>query len=189
MDRIVQIDWAKDYIQYLDLRKKGLKKQANKALQNFITVFQSQDKKSRRHFIDVVHSIAFLEKEYSIYLPYNLSEDILKKEIYSWFEEEPENSIPYKWSYELDLVKKSLELNSLDQEALLLFGEMLINKVSMNQHEITSGFSYDGERATDLGLLQFYKPLLKNIKDEDKKQQFTRLIGELESCALKAGGS
>jgi hypothetical protein len=183
MNPLEQFKWANNYLQYLKLKEKGLKKEAKISLQHFIKDFHLQDKSVKRQFIDIVNRLAYSTNNYNRYLPYNLSESIFKKEIEEWIQDEPENPIPYKWSYNFELVKQSLELDPFDQETLFLFGQRLVNKIGMNQHEISSGFSYQGNPAIDLTLIKFYKPFLKNIKDEQKRVNLTKELTDLENCA------
>ena len=66
MSILEQFSWANNYIQYLELRKRGLKKQANTSLQSFIKDFQLQDKPNRRRFFDVVNRTAYLTNDFNL---------------------------------------------------------------------------------------------------------------------------
>lgn len=117
-DTLEQLDWILNYNQYIELVKKGLRKQAQTTSQIFIRDFQQQSKIQRRRFIDILCKRVYETGDYSLYLPYHLSEEICKNAIPDWIKDEPHNSIPYKWSGELELMKKSLAINSFDQETL-----------------------------------------------------------------------
>src|SRR6266487_6871053 len=99
-NELEQFGWCNQYIQYLQLRKSGLKKKAQDSLGEFFNDFQLQSKQIRREFIDFIHKKAFSTKDYSTYLPNNLNEDIFKPEIENWIKEEPDNPVPYKWTYD-----------------------------------------------------------------------------------------
>jgi len=188
MNELKEFIWAEKYVKYLELKIQGLKKQANVLLQDFIKDFQLQDKLSRRQFMDAVFKLAYTTDEISLYLPYNLWDEIFTKEISSWIQDDPVNATPYKWSNNFELIKKSLEINPYDQETLYLFGKNLINKIGMNQHEIAAGFSYQGDPFADLQLIKFYKPLLINIEDGSKRKSIEAELNELEYCALQHMG-
>lgn len=186
MGIVEQFTWASQYAKYIEMRSSGLKKQAQSSLQNFITNFKLQSKDERRQFINSVYEIASSTNEYSLYLPNNLSEDIFKEEIYNWIKDEPNNTVPYRWSRDFELMKRAIEINPFDQETILLFGRMLINKISMNQHEIKAGFGYIGSPSDDLKLIIFFKPVINNINNELQRELFTDQINELEHSALKS---
>jgi hypothetical protein len=172
------------YIEYLDLRNKGLKKQGQTLLKDFLKDFELQDKTSRRYFINNIYTLAFLSNDYNTYLPVNLVEQVLKPEINDWIKDEPDNPIPYKWSYDFNLIKKSLELNPFDQITLDLFGKMLINKISMNQHGLSSGHPYDGNPNEDINLINFYEQFADYIQSIENRENVKHILMELKGCAV-----
>lgn len=54
----------------------------------------------------------------------------------------------------------------------------------MNQHEISLGFSYQGDPIEDIQLISFFKRFINNILDEKKRLFFQRELDDLEGCAL-----
>jgi len=150
-------------------------------LRNFVC----KQKESRRLFIDAVYKVSDLSDDSSLYLPYNLWDGVFLKEIEDWIKDEPYNPIPYKWSGDFQLMKKSLELDPTDQQGLARFGANLVSKINMNQHEIHAGFGYSGDPVSDIQDIQFFKPFLKNIENPELRRSFTVELEELESCALQ----
>ena len=185
INELMFLSWCSKYYHYIHLRKLGLKKNAQKTLVSFFDDFNIQDKLTRREFIDSIHTIAFYSKEYSLYLPYNLVNEVMKPEIYKWMEEEPMDPIPLKWSYDIDLVKRSIVLDPSDQIALALYGGMIIGGIEMNQHEIDHGFMYDGDPTKDIELIDFYLGYINNIKDPKIKEDYTQRLTGLKECANK----
>lgn len=179
------IKWAQLYIQYVGLRNRGLKKQSMIALVEFIKDFTLQSKEQKRSFLDEVYHETFRSKEYSTYLPQNLVEQVFKPEIKNWIDEEPHNVIPYRWSYDLQNLKKAVEISPTDQISLVLFGEKLIGRVSMNQHEIQHGYGYDGDPQADLELISFFENKASNISDISKRNELMQQLTELRNVALK----
>jgi hypothetical protein len=182
LNKLKEFGWCDKYIQYLELRKKGLKKQAHMILEEFFNDFQNQKISVRRAFIDFVMTAAFLTKDYNKYLPFNLN-GLFKSEIQSWIKEEPDNSIPLRWSYDFDLIKKSLDINPYNQITLDLFGQMLVARVSMNQHELSAGYQYGANPKVDLNTIEYYESVLENIQDLDKKEKSKQIIKELKETA------
>lgn len=184
IDKLKTRQENKKYLDYLDLRKKGLKKQAQKVLIDFFKDFELQDKTVRRDFINDVYTLAFLSNDYSTYLPYNLVEQVLKPEIYRWIEDEPDNPVPYKWTYDFNLLQKSLQLNPIDQIALTLFANKLIGRISMNQHELSAGYPYNGNPKDDIYLIDAFEELINNIQNPEERNKIKMILSDLKTSAL-----
>jgi len=181
-NRIEQLNWCSKYIEYVSLRKQGLKKQAKYSLLEFIEDYKKQSKTSQRQFIDIVNSLVYETKDYD-FMPHNLYNDILLPDIELWIREEPSNPVPYKWSYNLEMLTKALELDPFDQITLSLYGNMLIGKISMNQHEISVGYPYDGNPGEDYEKIDSYQRYLQNINDSDTKKLIEDKLIDLKQCA------
>lgn len=177
--------WANEYIQYLDFRDKGLRKASFKALEQFISAFNKEDKKPRRFFIDFIYRIGLEAGDYNKYLPVNLY-NIFKVELSVWMKEEPENPIPYRWSSDLSLIKKAVELNPSDQLTLDIFFSRLIKGIEMNQHEVEFGFRYDGDPMQDLQLIIDGESYIAYLEDAKKKEEIKKSLLVLKDVATKA---
>ncbi len=177
--------WANRYKEYLSLREKGLKKLAQAVLEKFILDFYTQNKLAQRDFIDCIFQIGHEANDYTHYIPYNLSYQIIAPELKNWREEEPHNPIPYRWSSDFDLLKKSVELDPFNQISLDLFFTRLNNKISLNQHEVEFGFRYDGNPEEDYNLISYYEKYVDNIENQEKKKRFKQALIELKEVALK----
>ena len=183
IDNISEFEGGNKYSQYIELRKKGLKKQAQIMLNDFLVDLNIQDVATRRDFLNQIYTAAFISDDYNLYLPFNLNE-VLKPEIHKWIIDEPNNPIPYRWSYDLNLMKKSLQLDPYDEITLDLFSKMLIAKVSMNQHEVASGFSYNGDPNQDLYLIDFYEKYTDNIQNFERRDDVKQALIHLKECAI-----
>lgn len=179
-----KFSWAGNYLEYTNLRKKGLKKQSQAYLTEFIEVFKKQNVSERRNFVDSVYSIAYLTSDYSTFLPMNLYKEAIQPEIETWIKEEPDNPIPNKWSYDLNNNKKAILLNPNDQIAIENFANKIINKISLNQHEVTMGLPYDGNPQEDISLIEFAEGVLPNYQNDGKKESFTESLRNLKVTAL-----
>lgn len=177
--------WAFRYRTYLKLRKKGLRKAAFAELEKFILSFKMQDKASRWNYIDIINQLAHETNDYNLYLPWNLDKKILEPELNEWIKMEPNNPIPYKWSLDFSLLKKSLELNPFDQQTLDIYYTQLINKIRLNQHEIEFGFGYSGDPKEDLDLIDSSEQYIANISDDKKREKIRRDMQMLSISALK----
>jgi hypothetical protein len=54
----------------------------------------------------------------------------------------------------------------------------------MNQHEINSGFSYDGNASDDISLIIFFEQFIANIQNIEKREIIRVVLAELKNCAL-----
>lgn len=175
--------WTADYLNYINYRQSGLKDKAKQALSNFIGLFPNQKEAEKRGVLNVVFHMAFLSDDYTLYLPFNLYNSYLVPCINKWIVEEPENYIPFMWSSDFENNKKAITLNASDQISLLNFATKLINKVGMNQHEISSGYPYDGDPIRDIKDIEFFEPYIDNIKDNKEKERIKDCIQDLKHTA------
>lgn len=187
LKEIEALKWADKYLDYVQLRNKGLKKKAQIKLGEFFADFILQNKSSRREFIDLINKVAFTTNDYSAYLPFNMHRDLLLPEIIDWIKDEPLNPIPYKWSSKWEDNKKSLELNPQDQIAIEKFANYVIGKISMNQHELPHGYPYDGNADGDASLIDFFEKFALNITDVEKQKKILNTLAELKQCAIRYG--
>jgi len=185
LKEIEALNWANKYLDYIELRKKGLKKKSQIKLGEFFTDISLQDKKSRRKFIDLICKAAFITDDYSVYLPNNMYQEYCLPEINDWIKDEPHNPLPYKWSSDWENNKKSLELNPQDQIAIEKFANRLIGRISMNQHEIAHGYPYDGTTNEDISLIDFFEKFVMNITNAEKQNNIIKTLAELKQCAIE----
>lgn len=183
-EKIEEISWAGTYIRYLDLYKRGIKKKAKSLLIPFINEFNGHNKNDRRLFIDLICKAAFFTNKYSLFLPVNLYREVVLPEVNEWLKEDPDNVIPNRWSDDLEKNKKAIEVDPSDQIALEIVADKIIGMISMNQHEINSGYPYDGNPEEDILLIESYERFLNNIQDNEKRNKTKIILEELKSCAL-----
>lgn len=181
---IEKFKWANNYFDYLEFKSKGLRRKALDFLSHFLIDFKNQSKEKRRQFIDDLNLIAFQKKDFDKYIPYNMYR-IFLEEIESWKIEEPDNSLAFRWTRNhVDLIK-SIGLNATDQVTLHLLCNSIVNKVSMNQHELNAGFGYQGNPREDLELIAFLKEHIGGLEDQQKKVELQKTIKDLEESAMK----
>lgn len=178
------LNWCTSYVKYIQLKLKGLRKEANIVLDQFFLDFALQPKESRRVFINRVNEIVYNHNEYNLYLPVNLYSKVLLPEIERWIRDEPNNPIPLIWTRDLTNLRKAIVIDPDNQIGLNLFAEIIINKISMNQHELTSGFSYSGSPNQDIELIDFFLNKVNKINDENKRNNLIKKLNNLKRCAI-----
>jgi hypothetical protein len=184
-DLLVDFSWIEQYCNFLELREKGLNKKARESMVQFIQDFKLQSKEERRRFIDRLLSIVYTEKDNKLFLPQDLYLEVIKPGIRSWKEDEPWNSIPFRWSDNLPDLRMAVQLNPKDQIALFNFLSRSISFILMNQHEIDNGYEYDGSPQADMLLLEELQQLLPLIENVVDKEQFQSQITQLNDCARR----
>jgi len=177
--------WVNRYKEYLSLREKGLKKAAQTEIEKFILDFYRQNKSDRRNFIDLIYRIGKEANDYTLYVPYNLSNQVIALELEDWRKDEPQNPIPFRWSLDFHLLQKSIEIDPVDQTTLELFFTLLCNRISMNQHEIEFGYPYDGNADDDYALINKYEGYVENISDLHKREKIKESLAEIKKVALQ----
>jgi hypothetical protein len=177
--------WASDYLLYLSDRQLGLKAKSKLSLTNFLDTFETRTDEEKRYFVDQIFIIAFLTNEYNLYLPHNLYTNYFIPTLNKWIMDDPNNFIPYRWAPDFDLNKKAVILNPHDQISILNFSNLLINKISMNQHEISAGFMYDGNASQDIELIEFLESKIEKIEDAIKRKEIRDILLSLKSIAIE----
>lgn len=175
-------NWTDNYLSYLDFRSKGSRQKALEVLELFISVFKTQNSHVRREFIDQINLKAFQEKDFQKYIPHNLYRVFLQ-EIEQWKIEEPRNPIALRWSRDISDLELAVSLDPSNQVTLQLLFKGVINKVSMNQHELNGGFGYLGDPAEDARLIKFLKIQLDCIEDKELKLRIKPIVDDLETKA------
>jgi hypothetical protein len=175
--------WASDYLLYLNYRRLGLKTKSKLALANFVDIFETRTDEEKRAFLDNVFIISFLTSNYNLYLPHNLYTNYFIPTLDKWIMDDPNNFIPYRWVPDFELNKKGVVLNPHDQISILNFSNLLINKISMNQHEIIAGFMYHGNPSKDFELIEFIEPFIGNIEDAVKQKEIRTILLDLKNIA------
>ena len=86
----------------------------------------------------------------------------------------------------METIKKAVELNPADQIALEILAKRIISKISMNQHEINSGYAYNGNPKEDISLIDFFENYVNKIIKEERRTEIIKTLSELKKCAEKA---
>jgi len=182
-DTLKQFTWANEYQNYLEPRNKGIKKKAQESLRVFLDDFIAQPKVVRRNFMHCVYETAFQSQSYNSYIPNDLSK-LFESEIKDWINDEPKNPNAYKWTFEFEPLKIAIELSPFDQAIIFLLVNLVINEVSLNQHEIPE-YSYDGNPLEDLGKIELAISYVDHIEDERMRFMFRAQLTSLKECAMK----
>jgi hypothetical protein len=177
--------WLEQYCKYLTLRDKGLNSDAREAIHVFIKAFQLQSTEEQRRFIDKLFIVVFKNKDNKNYLPHDLYQEIVKPGLSKWQQDEPWNSIPFRWSDRMADLKYAVQLNRTDQIALDNYFSRSISAIQMNQHETDHGYGYHGNPQTDILLLEELKQLIPLITADPIREQLQQQILQLTECARR----
>lgn len=179
-------NWCSSYNQYIENRKKGLRAEAFKFLDQFFIDYLNQNKQSRREFVVKVNEIADFYCKYSLYLPFNLYKKIIEPEIQDWIKEEPMNPIPLIWTRDIKFLLQALIIEPNNQMALNKVANAIINKISFNQHEMEAGFGYIGNPSEDIELIDSFLNFINNIVDIEKKDSYLKELEILKMDAIQS---
>jgi hypothetical protein len=185
-EEIRSFAWAKSYHDYLTLREKGLKSDSKIWVEKIILEIEDQDDLNKRRFVNCIFETAFLRDHYSAYIPFNLYHGIFIPVINNWIKDEPENSLPRRWSNDLENIKVAIQISPNDQIGLEIFATKVIAKISMNQHEISAGFAYDGNPIEDISLIEFCIKFVDYVDNTEKREYYQTTLSDLKQCALVA---
>jgi hypothetical protein len=166
------------------LRKKGLKKQSKLSLAEFVKEFTRQSEEERRNFIKLIYNVAKQANDYTTYIPQDLDTNVILPEIREWIKMEPNNPIPYRLSGDINDNKKAVLLDPYDQEAIKKYAGRIIGKISMNQHEIDSGYGYDGSPAEDIEAINFLEAIVINVDNFEEKEKLIQELSSLKKSAV-----
>lgn len=115
------VDW-KDYAYYCFSREKGLRKEALKHLDNFLTLTENWTIEQKIEFVKFLYLLFenVNQADYGLF-PQLLSEKLIKPTLQKWCESEQHDSSPFRWYgkhyHSEEYLFKALDINSADDLA------------------------------------------------------------------------
>jgi len=168
-----------DFACYIHLLRKGLRKEALKHIEDFLSVSRAWDKPSQREVTSFLCRVAHSEAIGHRYVPQPVWKRLIEPTLKEWIESSPEDPEPLRWTSSLDDLKKSLRLDpSCDQTRYRLVHQIL-RGIQYDTHELPHGFL--GVVEEDLRLLDEAEMEARKLSDPAKKENLLRIVDEERS--------
>jgi hypothetical protein len=147
-----------EYVEYLRLRERGLRKDAFRHLAEFITLARSWNAIRQR---DLVNRLMLLKHEnprVSDMIPDPLMRELFNPILDRWMASEPTNPVPCRWRGGKDNLRRAVWLDPNEQIARQLLANRLLHEVEFAAHELPAG--YIGSAGEDINKLDEVESLL-----------------------------
>ena len=177
-----------DFATYCDLRAKGLRKEAMKALELFVNNLQNQGFERRKNFVTrAMESQANFGIETHAVFPHPLSAKILLPSLKEWAVKE-DNARVYFWMSKLgdtslENLKRALEIDPSFDAGRVSLCELLLADISYNQHHLPDFYIHDPRE--DLKELDDVETLIADVKLQDWVEQIVSDISDYRNHALE----
>lgn len=168
------------YAEYLQLLSKGLRKQALKRAEDFLSLAVSWDEGERRSVVARLCRLVQAEPGGHRYLPQPIVMHLVDPVIKRWIQEQPDDPEPLKWTGKIDDLRRSL---TLDADCMLTrhqFVTRIIEHVDYDTHELPALVL--GDAAEDLALLEEAAQAASRLGDEAKREPLLGVISEMRSA-------
>jgi hypothetical protein len=171
--RLGEVPDLADYLCYVDLLSRGLRKQALKHIEDLISTLRALPKDRQQFFA------SFLCRENEIHISHRLLPEPLHRRfihpiVEDWKRTEPGNPEPLRWTGNLDDLVRAVELDpSCDQTRRRLILRIL-GFVGISTHELPAG--YLGNVENDYDLLRIAKREAQLLHDADLQEKYLQLI-------------
>lgn len=170
------------YAAYLALLEKGLRKEALKEIEDFLSLSCALDVAKRREMTSFLYRVEVSEKIGHTLVPFPVIRRFLDPTIRDWIAEEPENPEPLRWTGKREDLQRSIELDPFCDETRSRLAWEIINDVRYDTHELP-GF-YIGDPLLDLNALNQTKEIVSPISDVERRTQLLTII-EAEATVIK----
>ena len=171
-------EWS-DYAAFCLSRERGLRREAFRALERFITSLESTPFCERRRFVSWLMHITDGWEDGELAVPHQLRIRLVVPTLREWTGIEPQNSEPFRWLGGYEELKHALELNSNDQIARRRLLAMIVNGMEYETHELPYGYVGDGPEE-GLAALDEAEELLERLPTADVTVIATK-ISEMRS--------
>ncbi|MDF3058849.1 MAG: hypothetical protein K0R17_3064, partial [Rariglobus sp.] len=164
-----------NYVSYLDLLERGLRKEALKHLEDLLSILGSLPVEKKRSFASLLCRETNVESSHRL-IPEPLHRRFISPVIHEWKRAEPQNPEPFRWTSDLSDLVHALELDtSCDQTRRRLILRIL-GYVGVSIHELPSG--YLGVVEDDYDLLRIAKREAELLKDVVLRTAYLKMIEE-----------
>jgi hypothetical protein len=171
--RFAGIPELSDYVRYIELLAKGLRKEALKHIEDLVSTLHALPEDQQRHFASLLCRETEDETGHRL-LPDPLSRRFIQPVIEEWKRVEPGNPEPLRWTGILDDLIRAVQLDpscDLTRRRLIL---RILGFVGYSTHELPSG--YLGVVEDDKDLLRVAKREAELLVDGELRQKYLRLV-------------
>ena len=174
-ERVATYPELSNYVSYLDLLERGLRKEALKHLEDLLSILGSLPVEKKRSFASLLCRETNVESSHRL-IPEPLHRRFISPVIQEWKRAEPQNPEPFRWTSDLSDLVHAVELDkSCDQTRRRLILRIL-GYVGVSTHELPAG--YLGIIENDYDLLRIAKRETELLKDEVLRTAYLRMIEE-----------
>lgn len=161
----------KHFADYCILKEKGLRKQALKAIEDFIELTKGRTKQEQRQIAEEIITLSYDHREIHQLIPRPLHQFLIMI-FKNWVEEEETNDSPHRWlgylCRNLANYEKALEINPTDEVSLTELISAYLSSVDYQTHHLSESlFIGEIEKAKD-SLRKVFK-LIKSLREGPRK--------------------
>lgn len=132
------------YVDYCRQGERGLRSDALAKLESFIVEMEQASFEERQRFVSwLMLRVSTKGRAYPL-CPYPLNSRIVKPTLHEWTVVEPYCSEPHRWLGGYEHLKIASNLDPTDLTTRRMLIGAILNRISMNTHEIPSGYGYMG---------------------------------------------
>ena len=181
--RFAGIPELSDYVRYIELLAKGLRKEALKHIEDLVSTLRALSAEQQRHFASLLCRETDAETGHRL-VPDPLRRRFVQPVIEEWKRVEPDNPEPLRWTGILDDLIRAVQLDpscDLTRRRLIL---RILGFVGYSTHELPAG--YLGVVEDDNDLLRVAKREAELLGDGELREKYLRLVEEekqeIEEC-------
>jgi hypothetical protein len=168
-------EWM-DYAAFCTEYERGLRRQAFRLLDRFISSLEHAAFPERRRFVGwLLHRADGREGQHML-VPHPLYKRLVEPTLIEWTAVEPSCSEPHRWLGGYQHLKRAIELDPDDHLARRKFIAFILDRVGFATHELPAG--YLGEPQDDLVTLAEADAALSRLPIGDVRNQIAAEIAE-----------
>ncbi len=164
------------YANYIDLLNKGLRREALKNIEDFLSLARAWDVKDQRKVVSFLCRVSDSEPIGHRYVPFPIWKRLIKPILADWIAEIPKDPEPLRWTGELDDLRTSLRLDPTCDRTRYRWIQGVLRGVQYATHELPTG--YLGNIEEDLTALRDIETEARKIADPEKQAVLIEIINE-----------
>lgn len=172
-----------DYACYIDLVSKGLRKEALRHIEDFLSISCSWDIAQKREVVSFLCRVSHFGPMGHRYVPQPIWKRLIEPTIKEWIKSHPEDPEPLRWTGEIEDLRASLKLDPTCDETRYRLVHQILRGIQFDTHELPYGFL--GIVEEDLKLLEEAELEAQRISDLTKKENLLRIVDEERSLIEK----